>query len=90
MEAVRAHCNAACRTDKSREGVILKISGKELKKLGCPICADWNYNFKCIRTWDNIRLDVDYDAEYLSIIVNNDVAFEYLKIFKKMPFKDES
>ena len=67
-----------------------QITGKELKKLGCPIYADWNYNYPCKRTWDYIRIDVDYDAPLLSIIiVDKDVPFEDLKVFKIITFKDE-
>ena len=87
--ALPHHYGAACRKDKSPEAVILQINGKELKKLCCPICADWNYNYPCKRTRDYIRLDVDYDQPVISIIiVDKDIPFDYLKVFKRIPFED--
>ena len=63
--SIRRHCEAVCRTDQSPEGVILRITGKELKKLGCPIYADWNKPFPLKRTSDYIPQDVNYDASVI-------------------------
>lgn len=88
--SIRHHYEAACRTDKSSDGVILQITGRELKKLGCSIYADWNYNYPVKRTCDYIRLDVNYDAPVISIIiVDKDIPFEYLRVFKRIPIKED-
>ena len=38
----KEYCFKPCKTDGCLEGVILEISGKALKKLDCPILADWS------------------------------------------------
>ena len=79
LEVVAKYCRIACEKDNSQEGVILQITGKELKKLGCPILADWNLG---------LIIGIDSDSAILSIIVECDVPVEYLKELKSIPFKD--
>ena len=84
----KGHWKAACRTDHSEEGVILQITGEKLKKLGCPIYADWNDSYPLIRDSEWIPVDVDTEASFLSIIiVDCDIPIEYLEV-SKVPFKD--
>lgn len=86
----KGHWRAACRTDRSKEGVILQITGEKLKKLGCPIYADWNDNYPVIRDSEWIPIDVDTEGPFLSIIiVDRDIPFEYLEVVGKVPFRDQ-
>jgi hypothetical protein len=86
---IEGYCNATCRSDQSKEGVILQIKGRELKRLGCPIYADWNKNFPLIYDAEGIPIDVDSDAPVLSIIVLDcDIPLEYLEVAKKVPYKE--
>ena len=87
---IRGHCLNACRQDHSSEGVILKINGRELKNLKCPIYADSNEPFVCIRDSEWIPVDVDYNANFLSIAITDcDIPFKYLEVFRIVPFKEE-
>jgi hypothetical protein len=86
---LQGYCNTICRSDHSKEGVVLQIKGRELKKLGCPIYADWNKPYPIIRDVEWIPMDVDYDAPVLSIIVVDcDIPLEYLELVRKVPFKE--
>ena len=91
-KCISDHCRVSCKRDKSSEAVILQITGKELKKLGCTIYVDRNKNLPLKRSesGEAIRpLIVDSNYPVFSImIVDKDIPFEYLKIFKKIPFKE--
>ena len=80
---IRDYYEATSRNDGSSEGVVLQIKGRELKKLACPIYADWNLNFPLKYNSKGIPIDVDSDAELLSIIVDGDIPLRYLKLRKK-------
>lgn len=85
---IRGYCKTACRKDQSSEGVILQIKGKKLRKLDCPIYADWNklYPRKCV---EGVPVDVDLNASVISIIiVDKDIPFEYLEIWKRIPLNN--
>jgi len=87
--SIEGYCDAACRNDKSKEAVILQITGEKLKKLGVKIYADWNDNYPLIRDSEGIPIDVDTEAFFLSIIiVDCDIPIEYLKLVRKVAFKD--
>ena len=82
-------CEAACnnKNDRSIEGVILKITGRNLKRLGCPIYADWNYGFSHKRDSQWLPVDVDYSGLGVTsiIITDCDIPIEYLEIAKRIP-----
>jgi hypothetical protein len=87
--SIEGHCKAACRNDQSSEGVILQIKGRELKKLGCPIYADWNEGYLLVKDSEGIPMDVDSNASMLPIvIIDRDIPLEYLEVVKKLHFKD--
>lgn len=86
--SVESHWKTACRNDQSTEGVILQIKGSELKKLKCPIYADWNDGYPHVYDPYGIPVEVDTEASFLSIIVNGDVPFEYLEVVRRLPFKE--
>ena len=86
---IRSYCETTCRKDHSSEGVILQIKGRELKKLGCPIYADWNKPPPVIKDSEGIPIDVDSDAPVLSIIIlDKDIPLEYLEVVRRISFKD--
>lgn len=68
FESMRQNCLAACQNDKSIEGVILKITGKDLKKLNGFVYADWNYGYGFIYSIEGRPIDVNY-SEISSIVV---------------------
>jgi len=81
------HWRAACRTDHSKEGVILQITGEKLKNLGCSIYADWNNGYLFKYNSEGLRVDVDTEGPFLSIIiVDCDIPFEYLEVVGKGTF----
>jgi hypothetical protein len=83
------HWKAACRTGHSKEGVILQITGEKLKKLECPIYADWNDSYPMKYDSEGIPIDVDTEGPFLSIIiVDRDIPFIYLKVSGKVPFRE--
>lgn len=86
---IKGCCQAACRNDNSSEGVILQIKGKQLNNLGCPIYADWNKHVPRIFDSRGIPVDVDSSAPVLSIIIDRDIPLNFLKVVKRLPFKDE-
>jgi hypothetical protein len=80
-------CEVACENDGSSEAVVLQIKGRELKKLGCPIYADWNKPYEVIRNSEGIPIDVNSEASVLSIIViDRDIPLRYLEVVKRVPF----
>jgi hypothetical protein len=81
---IKDYYEATSRNDGSSEGVVLQIKGRELKKLSCPIYADWNKNFPLKYDSEGIPYDVDSSAELLSIIVDGDIPLRYLKLRKKV------
>ncbi len=87
-------CKAACnnKNDRSTEGVILKITGKNLKELGCPIYADWNYGFHYKRDSQWLPVDVDYSGLGVTaiIITDCDIPIDYLEVVKKIPINLEN
>jgi hypothetical protein len=86
---IRKYCEATCQRDQSSEGVILQITGKELKQLGCPIYADWNKPYDVIRDAKRQAIDLDSNASLLSIIiVDKDIPLEYVTVVKTISFKD--
>ena len=88
--AMTRYCLNACKNDRSLEGVILQISGRELKKLGCPIFVDWNKPINRILNSVGVPIGVNYNALFLSIIiVDKDIPVEYLEVRKRVPFKEE-
>ena len=85
---IKGYCETACRRDQSEEGIVLQIKGKELKKLGCPIYADWNKDIPRIYDDEGMPIDVNYDSPVLSIIVVDcDIPLKYLEVARKVPFK---
>jgi hypothetical protein len=84
---IKRYCEVACEKDGSLEGVVLQIKGKELKKLACPIYGDWNKNYPLKHNSEGIPIDVDSEAELLSIIVDRDIPLRYLEVVKRAPFK---
>jgi len=86
---VQHYCETTCRRDHSSEGVILQIKGRELRKLECPIYADWNKPYKVIEDSEGIPIDVDSNAPVLSIIIlDKDIPVEYLEVVRRIPFKE--
>ena len=84
---IRRYCETTCRNDHSSEGVILKIKGVELKKLGCPIYADWNKPYAKIYDSEGTPIDVNSNAPILSIIiVGKDIPLRYLEVVRRIPF----
>lgn len=81
---INHYCKITSKHDGSSKGVVLKIRGRELKKLACPIYADWNKNFPIKRDSNGIPIDVDSDAELLSIIVDGDIPLRYIEIAKRV------
>jgi len=79
IDLVKKYCQIACDKDNSSEGVILQIKGRELKKLGCPIYADWNIGFSR-KTIEGIPFDINLNAPVSIIIVDRDIPFEYLEV----------
>jgi hypothetical protein len=67
--------------------VVLLIKGRELKKLACPIYGDWNKNYPLKYNSEGKPIDVDSEAELLSIVVDHDIPLRYLEVAKRMPFK---
>jgi hypothetical protein len=88
IDTVSHWCHSACVHDGSKEGVILRITGKELKKLNCEIYNDINMNSKLLRDSEGIPIGVDSNWPFLSIVVECDVPFEYLTLFRKVPIKE--
>lgn len=81
---LRDYCERACRKDQSSEGVILQITGKQLKKLDCPIYADWNKVYSTKKS-EGVPFEVDLNSPVISIIVlDKDIPFEYLEIWKRI------
>lgn len=90
IPTVRDYCRTACAHDQSLEGVILQIKGIELKKLGYPIYVDWIKQYTLITDSEGIPVEVDTNTprKLLSIIiVDRDIPFEYLRVVKRLPFK---
>jgi hypothetical protein len=88
--AMPKYCRDSCRTDGSLEGVVLQITGRDLKKLGCPIYADWNK--PVVPTYDSLHLPngVEYNYLFISIIiVDKDIPVECLKVKGRIPFSVE-
>ena len=88
MKVVTSYCHSACSKDGSTEGVILKITGKELKKLNCLIFNDPNKNDKLLYNSEGIPIGIDSDSPILSIVVESDIPFEYLKEVKRIPYEE--
>jgi hypothetical protein len=88
--AMPHYCRNPCKKDGSLEGVVLKITGKELKMLGCPIYADWNKSIQ--RIYDSLHrtIGIKYDCVFVSIIVvDKDIPIEYLSVQRRIPFTEE-
>ena len=85
---LNGYCNDNCRNDHSKEGVILQTTGKDIKKIGCSIYADWNKRIPYLYDDEHRPVDVDYNSHLLSIMVDGDIPLEYLTVLKKVPFKD--
>ena len=83
------HCWAACETDGCTQGVILKISGKNLRKLHCPIYADWNYGYGREYDSEGLPVDIDYDTVSSIVILDCDIPIKYLKAVRKVPVNTE-
>lgn len=83
---LESYCDTICRKDHSEEGIILQITGKDLKKLGCQIYADWNKPFPRVSD-EGMPKDVNYNSPVISIVVECDVPLEYLKVVKKVAIK---
>mgnify|MGYP005856551401 FL=1 len=84
------YCRNSCQKDGSSEGVVLEIKGKELKKLECPIYADWNKHI--VPTYDSLHRPngVKYDYLFVSVIaVDKDIPIEYLSDKGRIPFTAE-
>jgi hypothetical protein len=82
---IRQCCEVACENDNSSEGIVLQIRGRELKKLGCPIYADWNKPYAIIVDSEGMPIDVDPDAPVLSIIIiDRDVPLGSLEVVKRL------
>lgn len=88
IETVTHYCYSACTQDKSTEGIILRITGKELKKLNCKIYSDPNINSRLIRDNEGIPIGVDSDSPILSIIVEADIPTTFLKEVKRIPYSE--
>ena len=88
MKVVTTYCHSACSKDGSTEGVILKITGKELKKLNCPIYNDPNKNDRLLYDSYGIPIGVDSNSPILSIVVESDIPVEYLKEVKRIPYAE--
>lgn len=85
---IEKYCNAACLKDGSSEGVVLEITGRDLKKLGCPIYVDWKKPINVRRDANGIPINIKSDRPDLSIILlDRDIPLRYLKVVKRMPFK---
>lgn len=85
-DTVKDYCKTACKADGDLIGVILKLTGKELKKLDCPIYADWNKPFPRVKK-NGVSLDVDLGAPVISIIIlDKDIPIEYVKLWKEVQF----
>ncbi len=85
--AMPNYCRNPCKKDGSLEGVVLQIKGTELKRLGCPIYADWNKSI--VRTYDSSHKPngVKYDYLFVSVIVvDKDISIEYLSVQGRIPF----
>jgi hypothetical protein len=83
---IKMCCKVACENDDSSEAVVLQIKGRELRKLGCPIYADWNKPYWKVRDVEGNPIDVNYDAPYLSIIIIDcDIPLKYLEVVKRVP-----
>ena len=82
---IKGHCSAACKMDGSSESIVLQITGKKLKGLGCNIYAGWNKHVPRLYNAVGIPFDVDSDALLSIIILDCDIPFKYLKIMKKVP-----
>lgn len=80
------YCNTICETDNSKEGVVLQIIGKDLKKLG-NIYADWNKSYSLVHDSEGKPIDVDYDKSVLSVVAECDIPVEYLTVARKVPIK---
>lgn len=48
IDVVREYAKNACENDGSSDGIILEMTGANLRKLGCEIFADWNKPFSRI------------------------------------------
>ncbi|MCW4040407.1 MAG: hypothetical protein NWE83_06615 [Candidatus Bathyarchaeota archaeon] len=86
---IQKYCEATCRKDQSSEGVILQITGRDIKHLGCKVYADWNKPYDIIRDANGKAIDVDSNASVLSIIIiDKDIPLDYLTVFRRISFKD--
>jgi hypothetical protein len=88
LMVVTRYCYSACKHDNSAEGVILKITGKDLKKLNGKIFSDPNKNSRLLHDSEGIPIGVDSDSPILSIVVECDVPIAYLVEVKRVPSKD--
>ena len=87
--SVEGYCDDTCRSDNSKEAVILQITGEQLKNLGVNIYADWNDPYPLIHDPEWRPIDVDTEASFLSIIiVDCDISLEYLEVVSNVSFKD--
>lgn len=88
-DTVKDYCKNACKADGDLTGVILKVTGKELKKLDCSIYADWNKPYPRIKQ-NGFSVDVDLGASVISIIVlEKDIPIEYVERWKDVHFSRE-
>lgn len=88
LMVVTRYCVSACKHDNSAEGVILKITGKDLKKLNGKIFSDPNKNSRLLHDSEGIPTGVDSDSPILSIVVECDIPIEYLVEAKRVPSID--
>jgi hypothetical protein len=86
LDVVTRWSRIACKKDKSLEGVILQINGVDLKKLGCPILADWNMGYPIKHDEEWIPIGIDSWSAILSIVVECDIPVGYLKVIKRFPY----
>ena len=89
--SIKGYCNDTCRSDNSKEAVILEIKGEKLKKLGVNIYADWIDGYPLIHDSEGRSIDVNTEGSFLSIIiVDCDVPLEYLEVVRKVPVKEHN
>ena len=86
-----ANCSKnACenKNDRSLDGVILRITGRRLKRLGCNIYVDCNYPTRFIRDENRKPVAVDRKQLIYIKITEFDIPSKYLKVVKRLTLEE--
>jgi hypothetical protein len=88
IDLMKHYCEVACKRDGSTEGVVLQLTGRELKEIGCCTEPDLNKPLELKYDSEGIPIDINSDASFLSIVVKDcDIPIKYLRVVRRISFK---